>query len=117
MDDCIFCMIGRGEIPATVVWESDELLAFDDIAPQAPVHTLLIPRAHHRSLAGAPTELLGDLMAAVARVAEIKGVAQSGYRTIINSGADAGQTVAHLHVHILGGCAMSEGMVSLACDS
>lgn len=117
MKDCIFCKIGRGEIPAKVVWESDTLLAFDDIAPQAPVHTLLIPRAHYDALADAPRSLLGELIAAVPEVAGVKGVAQSGYRTIVNSGADAGQTVPHLHVHILGGCAMSEGMVALACDS
>lgn len=117
MNDCIFCKIGRGEIPAKVVWENDGLLAFDDIAPQAPVHTLVIPREHFSALDGAPEALLGRLMAAVPAVARIKGVAQSGYRTIINTGADAGQTVPHLHVHILGGCAMSEGMVLLACDS
>jgi len=112
MSDCIFCMIGRGEIPASVVYEDDEVLAFDDIAPQAPVHTLIIPRAHYATVAdGVPPETMLRVMEAIPRVAEAKGVAGSGYRVIINTGPDAAQSVHHFHVHVLGGKPMAEGMV------
>lgn len=112
MSDCVFCMIGRGEIPAAIVYEDEHVVAFDDIAPQAPVHTLIIPRAHYASIADAvPPEVIWSVMAAVPRVAEIKGVAESGYRVIINTGPDAAQSVHHFHVHVLGGRAMAEGMV------
>lgn len=112
MSDCVFCMIARGEIPAKVVYSDDLVLAFDDIAPQAPVHTLIIPKAHHdRMAADVPTEVTCALFAAVPKVAEIKGVAESGYRVIVNNGPDAMQTVEHLHVHVIGGKRMSHGMV------
>ena len=112
MSDCIFCMIGRGEIPASVVYANDDVLAFDDIAPQAPVHTLIIPRAHYANVADdVPAELMVRVMEAIPRVAEAKGVAASGYRVIINTGPDAAQSVHHFHVHVLGGKAMAEGMV------
>lgn len=112
MNDCIFCMIGRGEIPASVVYEDDEVLAFDDIAPQAPVHTLIIPREHYANVAdGVPPETMLRVMGTIPRVAEAKGIAGSGYRVIINTGPDAAQSVHHFHVHILGGKAMAEGMV------
>lgn len=112
MSDCIFCMIDRGEIPASVVYEDDAVLAFDDIAPQAPVHTLIIPRAHYANVAdGVPSELMLRVMEAIPRVAEAKGVAESGYRVIINTGPDAAQSVHHFHVHVLGGKPMAEGMV------
>jgi histidine triad (HIT) family protein len=105
-------MIARGEIPASVVYEDDLVIAFDDIAPQAPVHTLIIPRAHHATIADSvPSELLVAVMQAVPRVAEAKGVAESGYRVIVNTGPDAAQSVHHFHVHVLGGRAMSEGML------
>jgi len=112
MDDCIFCKIVRGEIPARVVYEDDVVLAFDDVSPQAPVHTLVIPKHHCEHLGDdVPTSVLGALFSAVPKVAGLKGVAQSGYRVIVNCGRDANQTVAHLHVHVLGGRAMSHGMV------
>ena len=112
MDECIFCKIGRGEIPAKVVYETDDLLAFDDIAPQAPVHTLIIPKAHYDGLSSSvPESLLGKLFCAVDTVAGIKGVRESGYRLIVNNGPDAKQSVQHLHLHVLGGRAMSEGMM------
>lgn len=112
MDECIFCKIVAGEIPARVVWEDERVVAFDDIAPQAPVHTLVIPRQHHVDLAdGMSPEALGALFAAVPEVAAAKGVADSGYRVIVNNGRDAGQLVGHVHVHILGGRAMAPGMV------
>lgn len=113
MSDCVFCMVARGEIPATVVFADDLVVAFDDIAPQAPVHTLIIPKEHYNDLAdNVPDEVVCALMAAVPQVAEVKGVAETGYRAIINTGKDAGQTVHHLHVHVLGGRRMAEGMVT-----
>jgi histidine triad (HIT) family protein len=114
MLDCMFCKIVRGELAARVVYEDDTVLAFDDISPQAPVHTLVIPKEHFEQLGDAPAETLGALFSAVPRVAEIKGVAATGYRVIVNNGRDANQTVKHLHVHVLGGHPMSHGMVRFA---
>jgi len=115
MDDCIFCMIARGEIPTHAVYEDDRIFAFKDLHPQAPVHVLLVPKVHYTGLnSDVPEELLGALLAAAPRVAALMGVADSGYRVIINTGPDAGQTVPHLHVHLIGGAPMSEGMVKLA---
>lgn len=112
VSDCIFCMIGRGEIPATIVAEDEYVIAFDDIAPQAPVHTLIIPRDHWDHLGDdVPAEIRNAVLQMVPRVAEIKGLASSGYRTIINTGPDAQQTVQHLHVHVMGGRRMATGMV------
>lgn len=114
VDDCIFCKIGLGEIAASVVLQDDEFVAFDDISPQAPVHVLVIPRDHYARLDdGVPADVLGRLLETAAKVASVKGVHESGYRVIVNSGPDAGQTVDHLHVHVLGGAKMSEGMVRL----
>lgn len=115
MDDCIFCMIARGDIPASAVYEDERIFAFNDLHPQAPVHVLLVPKAHYAGLnSDVPEEVLGALLAAAPRVAKIAGVAESGYRVIINTGPDAGQTVPHLHLHLIGGAPMSEGMVRLA---
>lgn len=112
MEDCIFCKIARGEIPVTPVYSDDDVVAFDDVSPQAPVHTLVIPRMHYSSLNDEiPAEVRAMLLGVVPKVAEIKGIKQSGYRTIINTGPDAGQTIHHVHIHILGGQHMSEGMV------
>lgn len=112
MDDCIFCKVARKEIPASVVFENDDLLAFDDIAPQAPVHTLIIPKQHFDGLSSeVPEGLLGKLLRAVDEVARIKGIRESGYRVIVNTGAEAGQTVPHLHLHVMGGRRMLHGMV------
>lgn len=111
-DDCIFCKIAAGDIPAELIYEDDWVVAFDDIAPQAPVHTLIVPKQHIASLNDYPSpELLGHLFSTVVRVAELKGIKQSGYRVIQNNGEDAGQTVHHLHVHVLGGRPFGEGMV------
>nr|BFE65645.1 histidine triad nucleotide-binding protein [Dactylosporangium thailandense] len=104
--DCLFCRIVAGEIPATVVHETATTLAFRDIDPKAPVHVLVIPKAHHAdvsALGGADPGLAGEVLATVAAVAEAEGVAASGYRLIFNSGADGGQEVFHAHGHILGG--------------
>lgn len=112
MSQCIFCRIAAGELGTDFVYENDVVVAFDDMSPQAPTHTLIIPRSHHAHLAdGVAPETMAALMAAVPEVARLKGVADSGYRTIINTGGDAGQTVHHLHVHVLGGRRMAEGML------
>ena len=109
-EDCIFCKIVAGEIPAAKVYEDERAVAFRDINPQAPTHALVIPRAHVASLneAGEADEaLLGHLLVVAARVAREAGHAEGGYRTVINTGPDAGQTVFHVHVHVLGGRALT----------
>jgi histidine triad (HIT) family protein len=112
VENCIFCMIGDGSMEARVVYADDDVVAFDDITPQAPVHTLIIPRVHYANLGDdVPADLLAALFGAVGKVAELKGVAASGYRVIVNNGRDASQSVGHLHVHLIGGGAMSHGMV------
>ncbi len=104
MSDCLFCRIARGELPAQVVYEDEEVLAFRDIHPKAPTHVLLIPRRHVATLADADdTALLGMLMQRVRHVAdEVLGL-QAGYRVVINVREGGGQEVFHLHIHILGG--------------
>jgi histidine triad (HIT) family protein len=115
MDDCIFCQVAVGALPTTVVYEDDDVIAFDDTSPQAPIHTLVIPKAHYRNLDDdVPVSLLGAIFSAVVKVARIKGVAVTGYRVIVNNGPDANQTVPHLHVHVMGGRRMSHGMVNFA---
>jgi histidine triad (HIT) family protein len=112
MTDCIFCKIAAGEIPSSLLYEDDEVVAFDDLSPQAPVHSLIIPRAHYENIGDAvPPEILTAVFAAVPKVARIKGIDTKGYRLIVNTGHDAGQTVPHFHVHLLGGIKMSEGML------
>jgi histidine triad (HIT) family protein len=103
--DCLFCRIVAGEVPADVVATTDRTLAFRDVAPQAPTHVLVVPREHHADVAAcadADPALLGELLAAAADVARAEGLT-GGYRLLTNSGPDAGQTVHHLHVHVLGG--------------
>lgn len=103
-DDCIFCRIARGEIPATVVAESATCLAFRDLNPEAPVHVLVIPREHFASLNDVrETRVLGDVMSLAVEVAKKEQIAESGYRVVLNTNADGGQTVFHLHAHVLGG--------------
>jgi histidine triad (HIT) family protein len=104
--DCIFCRVVAGEIPADVIYRDDRAVAFRDINPQAPVHALVIPHEHLDSLddaAGNDERLLGHLLRVAARVANQEGLSESGYRTIINTGAGAGQSVFHLHLHVVGG--------------
>jgi histidine triad (HIT) family protein len=106
VSDCLFCRIVAGEIPADVVHQTDTVLAFRDIQPRAKVHTLVIPKEHHRTLAQLGADdpgLLGDLMVAAGEVARIEGIDESGYRLVSNVGRDAGQEVDHVHVHVLGG--------------
>jgi histidine triad (HIT) family protein len=107
-DSCLFCRIARGEIPAKVVAKNDVALAFRDISPQAPTHVLVIPTAHVATLHEAnDPALLGQLLQMAANVARQEGLTEAGYRTVINTNGDGGQTVFHLHVHVLGGRAMS----------
>ncbi|MDR1821004.1 MAG: histidine triad nucleotide-binding protein [Oscillospiraceae bacterium] len=106
MSDCIFCKIAAGEIPADKVYEDDKVLAFRDNHPRAPTHVLVIPKKHIASLNEASGDNIPDIAAAVAaipQVAKADGVAESGYRVISNCGEDGGQTVFHLHFHVLGG--------------
>lgn len=106
-NDCVFCKIIAGEIPSTKVYEDDFCYAFDDIEPEAPVHTLIVPKTHYDELSEeVPAEALGRLMSAVPKVAKLKGVDESGYRCILNVGPDSAQTVQHMHCHILGGVKM-----------
>jgi histidine triad (HIT) family protein len=107
-DDCLFCRIVRKEIPAKLVYESDDYLAFRDINPQAPVHVLVIPRAHVVSLNDATdAAAIGGLALAAAQIAKSEGIADSGYRVVFNTNRNGGQTVFHLHLHLLGGRSMA----------
>jgi len=108
--ECLFCAIVAGEIPATRVVETDRVLAFRDIDPQAPTHVLVISKTHYpnvAALAAADGELLGEVIAEAHRVAAAEGVGDSGYRFVFNTGEHAGQTVPHVHVHVLGGRALT----------
>lgn len=105
--DCLFCKIGRGEIPATVVHQSERFVAFRDMKPQAPTHVLVIPREHIRSLNEASdAATMGGLLLFVRDVARQEGLADSGYRVVFNTNSDGGQSVFHVHAHVLGGRAM-----------
>jgi histidine triad (HIT) family protein len=107
---CLFCRIIAGEIPADVVYQDERSVAFRDVNPQAPAHLLVIPRDHMESLDEASQRdeaLLGHLLRIAARIANEQGLSESGYRTVINTGAGAGQSVFHLHLHVLGGRPLS----------
>jgi histidine triad (HIT) family protein len=106
MNDCLFCRIVEKKIPAKVVYEDDQILAFDDVNPRAPVHTLVIPKQHVASvqdLGESDRTLLAQLLLACTKVAKHKGLADPGFRLVVNTGRDGGQTVFHLHFHVLGG--------------
>jgi histidine triad (HIT) family protein len=108
--DCLFCSIAAGEVPATRVLESARTIAFADINPQAPVHVLVIPKAHYpdlAALAAAGDGLLAEVAGQAHEVARAQGVAETGYRVVFNTGSQAGQTVAHAHAHVLGGRALA----------
>lgn len=110
MSECIFCRIASGEIPAERLLETDTVIAFRDLNPQAPQHILVIPRLHIATLDEANAShqgILGDLLLAGAEVARQLGFAQAGYRTVLNCNADGGQSVFHIHLHVLGGRALS----------
>jgi histidine triad (HIT) family protein len=107
---CLFCKIAAKQIPSKILFEESDLLAFHDINPVAPTHVLVIPKSHVTSLADGRHEheaLFGRLLLAAARAAELTGIAKTGYRVVANTGPDAGQSVFHLHVHVLGGRAMA----------
>ena len=113
MENCLFCKIAAGEIPSTKVYEDEQVLAFRDIAPQAPVHVLVIPKKHVSGWYDAQEEsdaLLSKLMRTASAVAKMEGVVDSDFRVVSNCGADAQQTVKHLHLHVLGGRAMAGEM-------
>jgi len=106
MDQCIFCRIIERRLPSRIVFEDDEIVAFEDANPQAPIHTLIVPRKHLASLKDATPDdasLLGRLFMVAAQLARERGLDTQGYRTVINTGSWAGQSVFHLHLHLLGG--------------
>ena len=107
MNGCLFCKIAAGDIPATVVAQDDRFIAFRDIDPQAPTHVLVIPRTHVASLNEVrEPEMLGELLLFARAVAQDEGLGERGYRVVLNTNAEAGQSVFHLHAHVLGGRAM-----------
>jgi len=109
MSDCLFCKMVAGEIKPDVVYETDTVLAFRDINPRAPTHVLIIPKKHISTLVDVAPEdtlLMGEIMQAANKVAELEGLQESGYRTIFNCKKDGGQEVYHIHLHLLGGRAM-----------
>ena len=104
--DCLFCKIGTGAIPSEKIYESDTLFAIHDINPQAPTHILIIPRAHHSSLLDieeADHKIMGSVISVANNLAKERGLDKSGYRLVVNCGESAGQSVMHIHYHILGG--------------
>ncbi len=110
MEDCIFCKIIAGEIPGNIIHRDDEVVAFHDVNPVAPVHVLIIPRKHMSSINEAVEEdrqVLGELMLRAKAIAKELNIAESGYRLVINTGKSVGQTVFHIHLHLLGGRPMS----------
>ena len=110
MPDCLFCKIVEGDVPASIVHRDEHLIAFKDINPQAPLHVLIVPRRHIASLNALSPEdddLVGEMVRRAAAIAREHGVADTGYRTVFNCNADAGQTVFHIHLHVLGGRGLS----------
>jgi histidine triad (HIT) family protein len=106
MDNCLFCKIAAGEIPAKIVYQDEDVVAFEDINPQAPQHILVIPRRHIASMTDitqADGPLLASIYMAATRIARERGIAESGFRFLTNVGPDSGQSVFHLHFHLLGG--------------
>ena len=108
MEDCIFCKIIKGEIPSTKVYEDENCLAFENIAPLAPIHLLVIPKKHVANITEADGEMLKNLFEVINKIAKEKGIDKSGFRVVTNCGEDAGQTINHLHFHILAGKKLNE---------
>jgi histidine triad (HIT) family protein len=109
-ESCLFCRIARKQLPAVVLFENERILAFEDIRPRAPVHVLVIPKAHFASLNEAPEGsegLLGEILSTARAVARQKGIDGSGYRVVLNTGPHSGQEVFHIHFHVLGGRPMA----------
>ena len=114
MQDCIFCKIIKGEIPAAKVYEDEEILAFKDIHPAAPIHILIIPKKHIASLTQIEKEdeaVIGKIYTVINQIAEEQGVLDKGYRVIVNCGKDGGQEVLHLHFHLLAGRQFGEKII------
>ena len=114
MADCIFCKIANKEIPSTVVYEDDKIFAFKDINPVAPVHVLIIPKKHidgADAICEEDTELLGYIWAKINHIASLTGVLKDGFRVINNCGENGGQTVRHLHFHLIGGVKLDEKLI------
>ena len=110
MADCLFCRIAEGDIPASIVYQNDRLVAFQDINPQAPLHVLVIPRRHISTLndlTHADHDLIGEMIDRAAAIAQERSYADSGYRVVLNCNRDAGQTVFHVHAHVLAGRPMA----------
>jgi histidine triad (HIT) family protein len=110
MSDCLFCRIVRKEIPASVIYEDDDVLVFNDINPQAPLHALVVPKRHIATLndlSSGDDAIVGLMVRRAAAIAREKGYADRGFRTVFNTNADAGQTVFHIHLHVLGGRGLS----------
>ena len=104
--DCLFCKIVQGKIPATKIFEDSEVLGFEDINPHAPTHSLFIPKKHYASLSEIPEgemPIMGKIFNALVSVARKKGLAEDGFRSVINTGKNGGQVVGHIHVHLIGG--------------
>jgi histidine triad (HIT) family protein len=106
MADCLFCRIIAGEIPGSIVYQDERVVAFNDINPQAPTHVLIVPRRHIASLnelTEGDDQIVGELVRRAAAIAKDRGIADGGYRTVLNTNRDAGQTVFHIHLHLIGG--------------
>ena len=110
MEDCIFCKIIQRTIPSNIVYEDDRIVAFEDINPKAPVHILIIPKAHYASLKDIPEEekdILSHILMSTRRIAQDQEIGNSGYRIVLNTGPDSGQEVFHIHFHLFGGRQMT----------
>jgi histidine triad (HIT) family protein len=113
MADCIFCALANGEIPTDMMYENERAAAFRDMNPAARVHVLVVPKKHYDNIGDdVDAETLAAMVEAVKKVAELEGIAESGYRVIANTGADAGQTVNHFHMHVLGGEDLGEALLA-----
>lgn len=114
MEDCLFCKISKGEVPSTKVYEDEDIYAFNDINPVAPIHILVIPKKHIASLKDMEKEdeaLIGKIYGVINKIAEEKGFKENGYRVIVNCGKEAGQEVMHLHFHVLAGTKLGTKIV------
>jgi histidine triad (HIT) family protein len=110
MSDCLFCRIIKREIPASIVYEDDQVVAFNDINPQAPTHVLVVPKRHIASLNDLQAEddqIVGEMVRRAAALAKDRGLSERGFRTVFNTNRDAGQTVFHIHLHLVGGRPMT----------
>ena len=105
-ENCIFCKIIKGDIPSNKVYEDDKMLAIHDVAPAAPVHVLLLPKEHTANVTTADPAIVAYMLCKVKEIAEKTGIAEKGFRVVMNTGEDGGQTVNHLHIHVIGGKAL-----------